>query len=205
MFGVESVRYNGKVLLQREKLESVVEGLERKGVKVVVGVVDYLRLGRGGVEGKKKNGWWKWEDLKEMGRSAREKKGEGAEMEFWQGEFGAPLWVLFSSGTTGKVGVRYCSWRVMPLSFGSLIFFSFASPFAAEADCSSRRRDAYTVEEGTRAAWQYGTGRRILLLYHSRCAFNTSVLAISRKLTFDFVAAWMMYSKHTREFTSIFC
>lgn len=104
--GVESVRYNSKVLSQREKLTTVVEGLQKarkeRGIstKFEVVVADYLGEGlKGGVESLAK-GWKTWDALLEVGAS---EKGASSEIEFWQGGFNHPLWVLFSSGTTGKV------------------------------------------------------------------------------------------------------
>jgi acetoacetyl-CoA synthetase len=103
---VESVRYNGKVLSQREKLTTVVDGLQKArkkrdiSSKFEVVVSDYLGEGyKGGVESLAE-GWKTWDALLEVGAA---EKGESDEIEFWQGGFNHPLWVLFSSGTTGKV------------------------------------------------------------------------------------------------------
>ncbi|KAK4701849.1 acetoacetyl-CoA synthetase, partial [Phenoliferia sp. Uapishka_3] len=97
--GVNSVRYNVKVLPQASKLATVVDGLKkgRKGELRVV-IVDYLKEGNS--EGIDKN-WMKWEELGAKGQELRKESRE-AEMEFYQAEFDYPVWVLFSSGTTGK-------------------------------------------------------------------------------------------------------
>lgn len=110
--GVESVRYNGKTLDQRSKFDAVVDGLEKRrneiqgqvnghavgsaaSSKLQVVVVDYLN------EGKMKplkEGWQTWNDFVNVGKTATE-----SELTFYQAPFDHPLWVLFSSGTTGKV------------------------------------------------------------------------------------------------------
>lgn len=109
--GVESVRYNGKVLSQRQKLASVVDGLEKvreeKGLgakKLEVVLCDYLGEGLG--EKSVQEGWRTWEDLMEVGEKEKSKAGSGGKIDFHQADFDHPLWVLFSSGTTGKVSPR---------------------------------------------------------------------------------------------------
>lgn len=97
--GVESVRYNGKRLGQRAKLAEVVKGLtegkaRREELKAVV--VDYLGEGAEPLP----EGWLGWEELKRVGDGLKK---EEEELRFYQGSFSHPLWVLFSSGTTGKV------------------------------------------------------------------------------------------------------
>lgn len=109
--GVESVRYNGKILDQRGKFDAVVEGLEKRqseirgnangssndsgASKLQVVIVDYLK------EGNMKplrQGWRSWDDFVQIGAKSGEK-----DLSFYQAPFDHPLWVLFSSGTTGKV------------------------------------------------------------------------------------------------------
>lgn len=106
--GVESVRYNGKVLPQREKLVTVVEGLEKarkeRGIttKFEVVVADYLGEGLKGGDESLKEGWKTWDALLKAGADEKTRSAS-SEIEFWQAGFDHPLWVLFSSGTTGKV------------------------------------------------------------------------------------------------------
>ncbi|KAM0752422.1 acetoacetate-CoA ligase [Meredithblackwellia eburnea MCA 4105] len=108
VFGVESVRYNGKVLPQRPKLQAVVDGLRKargeNGNKFWVGIGDYLGEGntQNGLKADDGEAWMSWEELGRIGREEWEEKGRPNEIEFWQGDFDAPLWILFSSGTTGK-------------------------------------------------------------------------------------------------------
>ncbi|KAL8292250.1 hypothetical protein RQP46_001716 [Phenoliferia psychrophenolica] len=97
--GVVSVRYNGKVLPQTPKLAAVVEGLEKaRATPLKVVLVDYL--GEGDRKGVGKE-WIEWEELMAAGEATRVKEGR-EEIQFFQAEFDYPLWVLFSSGTTGK-------------------------------------------------------------------------------------------------------
>lgn len=95
------MRYNGKVLPQAPKLATVVEGLERiRSTPLKVVIVDYLG------EGDKKDvgeSWIEWDSLVNAGEATRVKEGKSEIDFFYQGAFDYPLWVLFSSGTTGKV------------------------------------------------------------------------------------------------------
>lgn len=96
--GVGSVRYNGKVLPQVAKLAAVVAGLQRgREAPLPVVLVDYL--GEENLESPVN--WIGWEELGREGDALR--SASGAALEFYQADFNYPLWVLFSSGTTGKV------------------------------------------------------------------------------------------------------
>lgn len=102
--GVESVRYNGKILGQREKLATVVDGLMAgRSQTLEVVIVDYLGLGAESV--RSEDGWRRWEDLIGLGETLKKEK--GGEIEFAQLPFDHPLWCLFSSGTTGKVSTDF--------------------------------------------------------------------------------------------------
>lgn len=101
--GVESVRYNGKVIQQRKKLDEVVEGLQKvRTLKLNVIVFDYLKETNGITA--IPDAWKSLDQIVEEGRVMSSELGieEGEEaIDFYQGEFDHPLWVLFSSGTTG--------------------------------------------------------------------------------------------------------
>lgn len=100
-----SVRYNGKVLPQAGKLADVVAGLQKgRTDPLPVVLVDYL--GEGGFE--IPAGWTDWEELQKSGDELRMSR--GGELEFYQADFNYPLWVLFSSGTTGKVCLFSLAW-----------------------------------------------------------------------------------------------
>lgn len=153
--GVESVRYNGKVLDQRPKFEAVVEGLEKRRAeisgqanghsshkavpKLEVVVVDYLKEGN---MKPLKEGWRSWDDFMAIGKKASTGKG----LTFYQAPFDHPLWVLFSSGTTGKVR-KYAGTTANPdkLTFTSLHSrnLSCTEPVAC---CCSRRKSMFCTE-----------------------------------------------------------
>ncbi len=98
--GTESVRYNGKVLPQRAKLEAVVKGLaEPREAKLEVLLLDFLG---GGQVGEVPEGWRTLDSVEQIGQEIKHRDNLGAEIEFAQLEFDQPLWILFSSGTTGK-------------------------------------------------------------------------------------------------------
>lgn len=101
--GVESVTYNGKVLNQRQKLKSVVDGIrglrtspESREMKVIL--FDFVGNGFSALE----KGDLKYEDILAEGKKLEEMSGK-REIDFYQADFDWPLWILFSSGTTGKV------------------------------------------------------------------------------------------------------
>lgn len=139
--GVESVRYNGKTLGQREKLGKVVDGLRvGRERKLEVVLVDYLGeglsvLGEGDI---------KFDELLEMGRKLEESSGK-KEIDFYQVDFDHPLWVLFSSGTTGKVSILVI--LIEPLTFANFRFL------IAKTYCSSSWRYVTAKFERTCPSW----------------------------------------------------
>ena len=141
--GVEAVRYNGKRLGQRAKIAEVVKGLlPGRQRKLEVVMVDYLAENEE-VIGAGEEGWRTWQSVLEIGEGL---EAAGGEMEFYQAPFDHPLWVLFSSGTTGKV--CRCSARCFEAKL--------TSAHAAQADRSPRGRDAATEQEGARLARRHG-------------------------------------------------
>lgn len=98
LFTCNAVRYNGKVYPQESKLREVIAGLRRSGAStssLFTVVIDYIPEGPQIAENPDEN-ILSWETFLNEGTGAKE-------IDFWQGSFDAPLWVLFSSGTTGKV------------------------------------------------------------------------------------------------------
>lgn len=156
--GCQSVVYNGKVLQQRGKLGSVVKGLEEareaRGLegKLEVVLVDYLGEGYG--QEPVPEGWRTWDAFEKVGEEEKVKsQSEGIEYE--QAGFDQPLWVLFSSGTTGKVRVS------LPAPMND------ADPLArarlvAQAHRAPSGRHAAAKQEGARHSWRYGFKLRLL-------------------------------------------
>lgn len=103
LLSVNAVRYNGKVHDHLTKLQSVVDGLEadrkpeEQKLEGVI-VIPYVRS-HPLPESKGSNGtvWTSWEHFLSEGSSSADKA-----IEFEQLDFNHPLWILFSSGTTGK-------------------------------------------------------------------------------------------------------
>ncbi|EST08528.1 AMP-dependent synthetase/ligase [Kalmanozyma brasiliensis GHG001] len=99
LVSVNAVRYNGRVHDHLAKVRGVVEGLEadrgvnEQALESVV-VVSYVKshpvpeTSNAGTE------WCSWDALLS--------EGDEGEMQFEQLDFNHPLWILFSSGTTGK-------------------------------------------------------------------------------------------------------
>ncbi|GAK63211.1 acetoacetyl-coa synthetase [Moesziomyces antarcticus] len=108
LLSVNAVRYNGKVHDHLQKLQSVVDGLEadrkpeEQKLESVI-VVPYVRshpvpehsaTSQNGSQG---TAWTSWESLLQEGEANAHKP-----IAFQQLDFNHPLWILFSSGTTGK-------------------------------------------------------------------------------------------------------
>ncbi|PWZ02084.1 putative acetoacetyl-CoA synthetase [Testicularia cyperi] len=106
LLSVNAVRYNGKVHDHLAKLKSVVDGLEadrkpdEQALEAVV-VVPYVKSHTlpqpqdSREQGQVASIWTDWSGFLH--------KGDGATtIEFEQLDFNHPLWILFSSGTTGK-------------------------------------------------------------------------------------------------------
>ncbi|KAN0064619.1 hypothetical protein ACQY0O_002248 [Thecaphora frezii] len=97
IFSVNAVRYNGKVHDHVAKLTAVVDGLERdrqpdEQVLEGVVVVPYVE---GHPVPQESKGWTSWQSFLDEGC------GDDT-IAFEQLDFNHPLWILFSSGTTGK-------------------------------------------------------------------------------------------------------
>ena len=83
--GVESVRYNGKVIQQRKKLDEVVAGLEKvRKQKLNVIVFDYLRQSSG--LSTLSEGWFSLDDLLDVGQQISSLNGEES-IDFYQADF----------------------------------------------------------------------------------------------------------------------
>ncbi|CBQ72328.1 probable Acetoacetyl-CoA synthetase [Sporisorium reilianum SRZ2] len=107
LLSINAVRYNGKVHDHLKKLQSVVDGLEadrRDDEQALEGVIviPYVRShplpeGLKEANGSGATRWTSWDHFVEEGQAAADKP-----IEFEQLDFNHPLWILFSSGTTGK-------------------------------------------------------------------------------------------------------
>lgn len=107
---VEDVRYNGKKWGHVDKLKEVLRRLEadrKEGERPVEGVI--VARGPSGETSLDWQGdaaqqhsqhgekWMSWESFQALGDAAA-----GEKIPFERMDFNAPLWILFSSGTTGK-------------------------------------------------------------------------------------------------------
>ncbi|KAJ9475186.1 putative Acetyl-coenzyme A synthetase 1 (putative) [Pseudozyma hubeiensis] len=99
LVSVNAVRYNGKVHDHLSKLQSVVDGLEegRKEDEQRLEGVIVVPYVKGHKVPEDREGWVSWNTFLGEGVDAGEKP-----IPFEQLDFNHPLWILFSSGTTGK-------------------------------------------------------------------------------------------------------
>lgn len=100
LVSVNAVRYNGKVHDHLKKLQSVVEGLEKDRKpeeQPLQGVIVIPYVKSHPVPATEDGVWCNWENFLAEGSAEADK-----EIQFEQLDFNHPLWILFSSGTTGK-------------------------------------------------------------------------------------------------------
>ncbi|KAF8681610.1 AMP-binding enzyme [Rhizoctonia solani] len=101
IFAVNSVSYNGKRHPHVPKLKSLLAGLqERKSESPKVVIIDTTR-------GTSSNSdldqsWENWESFAARGASSKAGRNEKGEIIWTRVDFNHPLWIMFSSGTTGK-------------------------------------------------------------------------------------------------------
>jgi acetoacetyl-CoA synthetase len=104
LFSVDGVRYNGRVHDHLSKLDEVVRGLKESisaGEQELEGVVVIAFMDEIGAKSDpSKHSYTKYSDFLDEGKAESDVQAE--EIEFAQLDFNHPLWILFSSGTTGK-------------------------------------------------------------------------------------------------------
>ncbi|KAF8913910.1 acetoacetyl-CoA synthetase [Gymnopilus junonius] len=100
IFAVDAVVYNHKIHQHLPKLSELLSGLGDKisPPTVVINSVLSHPPSREAWE----KGWLSWEDFVRQGREHALGRSEDGEIEWHRTAFDAPLWILFSSGTTGR-------------------------------------------------------------------------------------------------------
>jgi acetoacetyl-CoA synthetase len=102
LFAIDGVRYNGRVHDHIGKVKEVVKGLrssrnaEQQELEGVV-IIPYCSQIGGESKSEMESDWSKWSDFLAQG-----KEKENGKIDFEQLDFNHPLWILFSSGTTGS-------------------------------------------------------------------------------------------------------
>jgi len=96
LISVNAVRYNCKTHSMADKLKGVVAALRDPAPEVFV--VPYISNAAPLVQ----SGWRAWDDLLALDDAATATPAGQESIEYYQASFNHPLWVLFSSGTTGK-------------------------------------------------------------------------------------------------------
>ena len=101
LISVNAVRYNGKIHDHISKLKSVVEELHKDvGVEQQLEEVIVIENVRGHDTGASNKGWTSWSDYITSGQASSSE--DPSHIDFEQLDFNHPLWILFSSGTTGQ-------------------------------------------------------------------------------------------------------
>uniref|UniRef100_A0A0W0FJZ4 Putative acetoacetyl-coa synthetase n=1 Tax=Moniliophthora roreri TaxID=221103 RepID=A0A0W0FJZ4_MONRR len=102
IFAVDAVVYNAKVHDHLGKVSSLLSALDKvtetKPRIVIIHAIPYSQEDRT----LWKQDWISWTDFVNSGKKAGLGRDEHDEILWYQGSFNDPLWILFSSGTTGR-------------------------------------------------------------------------------------------------------
>ncbi|KAG8718896.1 hypothetical protein FRC08_004115 [Ceratobasidium sp. 394] len=101
IFAVNSVSYNGKRHPHIPKLETLLAGLNKRGLespKVVI--IDATRGKASSADSD--SAWERWDDFLNRGRRLKVGRDHDGNIAWTRVDFNHPLWIMFSSGTTGK-------------------------------------------------------------------------------------------------------
>ncbi|KAG5651428.1 hypothetical protein H0H81_008658 [Sphagnurus paluster] len=101
IFAVDAVVYNAKVHRHIPKLSALLSGLAEKGIapaKVII--IHTIEQTEDRADWSQE--WISWDAFVEEGSKSKLGRTASGEIEWERGSFDAPLWILFSSGTTGR-------------------------------------------------------------------------------------------------------
>lgn len=97
--------YNHKIHQHLPKLTALLSGLTNKIASPKVVIISTL-LGSHDQPNRTRetweSGWLAWEDFVKEGQQHKLGRSENGEIEWYRAPFDWPLWILFSSGTTGR-------------------------------------------------------------------------------------------------------
>ncbi|KAG6919424.1 hypothetical protein DXG01_006307 [Tephrocybe rancida] len=101
IFAVDAVVYNAKAHRHIPKLVALLSGLSKKGITpskvIVIHTIPQPEYREDWLPD-----WTSWDAFLAEGHSCKLGRTASGEIEWVRGSFDAPLWILFSSGTTGK-------------------------------------------------------------------------------------------------------
>ncbi|KAJ6485031.1 acetoacetyl-CoA synthetase [Mycena vitilis] len=102
IFAVDAVVYNAKVHDHLPKLSALISGLSGKSPKIVImHPIPYAED-----RSRYLDGWVSWEDFIMQGEAEKLGRTPSGEIIWHRASFNWPLWILFSSGSTGKAIVH---------------------------------------------------------------------------------------------------
>lgn len=149
-------RYNGKRHPHIPKLKTLLTGLKDRGLEPPKVVVIDTTRGKASTSDWESS-WESWDSF--LGRGARSKVGRDAkgDIAWTRVDFNHPLWIMFSSGTTGT---NVCCYPVPPIRLT-------CRSRQAQGDCSSDRWDAYSGSKGAFDMRRHEARGCFLLLYYN--------------------------------------
>ncbi|KIK06693.1 hypothetical protein K443DRAFT_246951 [Laccaria amethystina LaAM-08-1] len=98
LFAVDAVVYNHKVHQHLPKVSTLLSGLALKSPKVVI----IHAIPHAEDRSQWQEEWLGWDNFLEQGRKLQLGRSADGEIKWNRLQFDAPLWILFSSGTTGR-------------------------------------------------------------------------------------------------------
>ncbi|KAJ7771374.1 acetoacetyl-CoA synthetase [Mycena maculata] len=107
IFAVDSVVYNAKVHDHLAKLSALVSGLDNKsehGIRPKIVIIHPIPYPED--RSAWQDGWMSWDDFILQGEAEKLGRTPSGEIIWYRASFNWPLWILFSSGSTGKAIVH---------------------------------------------------------------------------------------------------
>ncbi|KAF8655274.1 hypothetical protein AX16_003174 [Volvariella volvacea WC 439] len=101
LFAVDAVVYNGKVHPHIPKLNALLAGLAKQDSRPKVIIIN-SSTSQPGRQADWADEWRDWEAFLADGQAAKLGRTPSGEVEWYRSSFDRPLWILFSSGTTGR-------------------------------------------------------------------------------------------------------
>ncbi|KAF5333725.1 hypothetical protein D9611_002601 [Ephemerocybe angulata] len=101
LFAIDAVVYNGRIHPHLPKVSALLSGLSNK-THTLPKVVVIHTLPQPEDRAQWEHGWTAWKDFVASGAEQKLGRSSTGEIEWYRQAFDAPLWILFSSGTTGR-------------------------------------------------------------------------------------------------------
>ena len=103
VFAVDAVVYNAKVHPHLPKLKALLDGLADLNLEIPTVIVAHVIPNVVDTSDAWNSEWIKWDDFLAEGQAKKLGRDPDGEIQWSRQPFDYPLWILFSSGTTGML------------------------------------------------------------------------------------------------------